>query len=1163
MSLITFNSELFRQPLAQKTLAAALEFKALYDSDSEAFFLSVSRNGALVLLARDHASTLKVIDLSSQLGVPKSEKVTALAATQAIGLETYMAFSTQTVSGASNLWIVSPFSPTGSGSAWSESLKPGSLLSTSKQHSIHIEKLLLGNTPDESGYPFLAAVVNDPTRATKDVSRVEVDITSNSWNWATDLGFPFNIETMIDYCVGTLPGGSGRKAHGIFGIDETQQKRSLTFAGASGLAMQLRSPMQVNLATIANPQSVTTTLDEDGFTNVLIAGDGVLHIPSQNCTDSVPLGTVETPTFAHESLNGMRRIQVTQTGRDIAIWGINGDDNLVNKTAVLKFNKREGYDEMKGSALPVPLLPNGDKVQSFDAVLNRKTGAQYLYCLKGDGSVSSLSQAGDSKLWSEQQLQVPDPTDTQDVNTYSCHINIKGTTGQPLPGAEVQLSSSSQVKADSQGAMSIVMPAPDLMVPSITVAAPGVTPQTFSPATKAISKLSTFAKAGTLGGVRGQNGKAIFENVDEKSTQAIASISDIFLGGKQPITSNAQYFVANEDHGFLWQFWHGIVSGVEKILNFTYDAGVFIINTVKKAWRFVVETAEQALKALSGLLTLLGDAVEEALTWLAEKLDWEGILDTAAVFNEMFNAGIGMVEEMIEYGADAADGLFADVEAEVAKWHVPPKVPEEFSKLKPHVSEKKDKKNFGDSPIFNWMNNKLEGGETQTKLAYASGGTEATSLTNLLNTLFDECLKPLWDSFKGTLTDLWDDFRKLFDSDSTVSWQDIMKNMGADIALGVVRGIRKAVKGIMAVSHSFVSWIHGMLNKELDIWLITKLYARVTHGQRLTILDLCSLILAIPTNWVFRILYGGRPRDFPALARLLDELRPRDHKSVEQFQRLDVENAAVYSLQPAPRVDMAMFMGTAAMVPNKVSLSTKSLMSNTGHAQDQKPLGGLDAKSVASSPSVGRMRYIWRLGMLIKSAGVIVYTVYDTVTTGLAWPTVGYADSGAVANEFHKSKMMYVAIVLGVGSFPFEKMDRHPLGFSIRVFSWGCTGVMNVFKSVAAGPVKPAMAGLVGVWDLVCYVIALIAEGIDGKTDRILEWTQRIMADAWAIGSAYNAMTKGAEPYGLGATILVGLAMNVEGGVLAKRQFEYFIENGDKEDYYPPSWSTSLNGSLG
>jgi hypothetical protein len=334
-------------------------------------------------------------------------------------------------------------------------------------------------------------------------------------------------------------------------------------------------------------------------------------------------------------------------------------------------------------------------------------------------------------------------------------------------------------------------------------------------------------------------------------------------------------------------------------------------------------------------------------------------------------------------------------------------------------------------------------------------------------------------------------------------------------------------------------------------------------------LNLCSLILAVPTTWVFRLIYGKKPRDIPQLANFLDELQRTEKSNHLSSRRIAAAPAfEERSPQSLPNVSFANLSAKSAVVSEKMMLLTPNAISVSRKAATQLPNSATKTAkeqiltAATMSPRMKRLRYVWRMGMLIKSAGVIVYTLFDTITTGLAWPTVGFENDGAIANEFTQGKMMYVAIVIGAGSFPFEKLDRHPLGYSVRIFSWACTGFMNVVKTGVAGPVKPAMAGLAGAWDLVCYVIALIAEGIAGKTDGALEWTQRILADCWALGSAYNAMTKGIEPIGLTLAIGAGLAMNVEGIILAERQLEYFMENGDKEEYYPPSWSTSLNGSL-
>ena len=141
MASITFDSELLRQPLPQKTLSAALEFKALYDANSNPVLLSVSKEGALLLLVSDDTGTIQVVNLSSQLGIVASSKVQTLAVTQATNLETFVAFATSAEGGSSDLWVLSPFSP--SGSEWHKNLGVGLVFKGAQKSSWNVSKLLL------------------------------------------------------------------------------------------------------------------------------------------------------------------------------------------------------------------------------------------------------------------------------------------------------------------------------------------------------------------------------------------------------------------------------------------------------------------------------------------------------------------------------------------------------------------------------------------------------------------------------------------------------------------------------------------------------------------------------------------------------------------------------------------------------------------------------------------------------------------------------------------------------------------------------------------------------------------------------------------------------------------------------------------------------------
>lgn len=197
---------------------------------------------------------------------------------------------------------------------------------------------------------------------------------------------------MDDFCVGHIPVASG-----IFGLEHTQGHPTLTFAGISRSGPGPRAPYRVNLPVVANPKSIATTLDEEGFTNLLVCGDGILHIASQNCIDSSFTGTVLPATISHDTLTGIRKIQVAQQGRDLALWSLNSSNNLVGLSSQLKVND-DGCDELTETTAPVPLLSKADVLQTYDIIVQPQTKSQQVLCLKRNGAITCLHQTGDSKL---------------------------------------------------------------------------------------------------------------------------------------------------------------------------------------------------------------------------------------------------------------------------------------------------------------------------------------------------------------------------------------------------------------------------------------------------------------------------------------------------------------------------------------------------------------------------------------------------------------------------------------------------------------------------------------------------------------------------------------------------------------------------------------------
>jgi len=785
---------------------------------------------------------------------------------------------------------------------------------------------------------------------------------------------------------------------------------------------------------------------------------------------------------------------------------------------------------------------------------------------------------------------------------YSCQIRVQEESNDAKNPTYVELSSSSQIsclvngrhatigtsavkfKTDVKGTINLNIRAPDLVAPTITIAALGSTPISFNPATKAIEKLSQAARSGKLSEARNPNGGLVFPNADEKTSKAIAAIGQKFIEKTSGVpilhaTANSMIHTnsmqVTQVEGAFWQFWHGICAGVEAIKDFFYEAGVFIIETAKKVWKFVVETAEQALSALSGLFKLLETALEDALVWLAETLDWESITDVVTIVNEAFNTGLDLTQELIGEGGDWIDVMFAEIEAKVGSWHLPPEMPEQLASLKPNLKDGDTKKNsVTNSPGFNWVTNTMDNSQKLSPEAAVS--RPETDFVDVLETIFDKIIKPLRETLEGTFSNMWKDFKKLFDPNDPLTWKDILKNIGVDVLLGMIQAVRKAVHGILAVSSKFIAWIQTVMNKPMKVWIISKVYKKVS-GRDLTIMDLSALLIAVPTVWIMRLFHSKKPRDFEPIASLLKDIQARKSPVIvasgSDFSAIRVQPTQ----QPAFKMQsLSMVGGGSNILKQNHSFKSQSLQGKSPGVRNfhtnavvkagPKPLPDRDWETKTGwEKFVAWAKYFWRGGFLLKTIGSVVFTALDSVNTIVAWKAIGSGVPFEHDAGWKKGSAVYLSVVMIIAGIPIGKLNRPAEAIAGRFWAWGITGAINVYKSGLPTPMKPPLAACAGAIDAIFYAKILYEEGgIDStdKTDTILEATNRLLVDAWAIGSCINGISGGSEPYSFYITLGVGAVMNLEGMVLANQQFKYFEENCWKDDFHPPSFESSLNGSL-
>ncbi|KFZ23214.1 hypothetical protein V502_02305 [Pseudogymnoascus sp. VKM F-4520 (FW-2644)] len=1228
MANVSHGCELMLQPTLEQTLYGVEQFRVVYDSNRNPIIFSLNNKGKLIAIGQDVAGESKIIDVSSQIGLTAENTVVTFALSQDNAtLQTYLVcVSTLPKSSATRLHVFQPFKPS---DLWTTGSKWLSEMSSTETTVLKIRKLLLSTPVGPTAYPFLAAVVTYDGKLTKDIAHIEIDQSSWQWSWSHDLTFPFNIEDMVDFCVGNIPTGSG-----VFAIHKSQEHTSLTFVGLSTDTVP-RSPIVVTLPVIDGAQSLATTIDPLGFTNVLVGGNGILHIAAQDAVDSVPQGTILEPTIKSEHLKGLEKLHVAQDGDNVVVWAQNEAKNLIHQRCEIdSFEyQKTGILHFAPSSEAVPLLPGKGNLIKFDALTDSNTKGQKLYVLKDDGSVTCMTQAGDSLLWNSQIIRVPDPEDFEEVPTYTSHVRLTSNTDKPLTTKEVTITSSSQCQASINGqfvqlgqqsqkveldenfCFDIVVQATDLNVPTFTISSFGEgQTYSFQAATRVVDKLSAICASGKLNELRKPDGSLLVSpsaNTEdiEKASESILALQKTYnsLANPSTTTNLADSVVSETSAGTSWDFWHGVTTGIETIVSWVYEGGVWIVKTAKRVWKFVVETCEQALKAMGEALSWIGAKLEELALVLAEFLDWESILQTKAYINKVTNLGIGAIIELVANTGNVVDDFLYKVEKEVGTWHLPPILPSELDHLKPNDKKKLSKGDtVKDNPLFNWGFNQMKTNSGKVDGRHES--QQGTGLIGILESSWNDHIKPLGTDIEAMMKTLWDDLKKLFDPTSDLTWKDGLKNIGADLVMTLVKIFRRLVHLGFDVVMKLIEWLQDLLNAPLQVPLISHVYKKMT-GNDLSVIDFFSLIWAIPTTYVCKWLIGKKPAEIPGIQALLAEINYKTpvlkfNRSLAEslVSKSDTESAFVVGVAPgavagatASMFTMTNSVPLGAKVTSSRMMASGPLMltrntemkkeskadSTTFKPSDQESMvfakGATPVKPppkdddpdqiVQNSNNWKELRRWFRLGFVIKDALALVYTLYDTIATGIMWPFVlegsNREDLAEMLGNKPKWKAFDVLCAIGVCLIEFP-LDFNKSSVGGRVVFWLCTSVVNVWKSCMPGPAKVPLAALASCLKLGGYIIILTMEGIaDGKVaDSALEISHSFLTSAWCIGSAYNGLTGAKEPYGLVTAIVIGVAVDVQAGYLAYDNFTYWQDHGYSQQYEPPSWSTTLSGSF-
>lgn len=325
-------------------------------------------------------------------------------------------------------------------------------------------------------------------------------------------------------------------------------------------------------------------------------------------------------------------------------------------------------------------------------------------------------------------------------------------------------------------------------------------------------------------------------------------------------------------------------------LQYVEDAGHAVIQSfiegAEDALQFAVTTVEDAAKVVGAVLQSVAQSVERALEWLSWLFDWKDFVKTAEMIagqvTTTLNAFATNLQSTVGDVTGKIDSLRDQIETNLSSAlasdsTVSGKLGTGLGDMRSQTQSDAQSQNptFMDALAsnhsqMNWAAGQVQSGSSSAALAAGLGSDAALSA-------FQSAIKNAWttlmqgDAVKDAQSHLQDLMQSI-----TATVKDADTLMGSNVLADLLADINNAVSffldllvavvdGVLDLFSGLVTAVVGVLESEIDtIPILSDVYSAITGGDKLTLINLASLVVAIPTTLVYKALYNSSPADHAA-----------------------------------------------------------------------------------------------------------------------------------------------------------------------------------------------------------------------------------------------------------------------------------------------------------
>ncbi len=334
-----------------------------------------------------------------------------------------------------------------------------------------------------------------------------------------------------------------------------------------------------------------------------------------------------------------------------------------------------------------------------------------------------------------------------------------------------------------------------------------------------------------------------------------------------------------------------VIQVVETVVTTLEDAVttavVFVWKGVKYLFESAVELVGQAFDLVEMFFTQVAVRFIPLFQWLGFVYAWPDILRSQRAISAAAAKSWEVLPKAIERAKQAVAGKLGEAKDQVDEWVA--KLRDEAGKLRttdPFTTPQGE-------PIFlaananNVVLNGLLENESAAAFPSIAIPPDQSGLVGDAGTIWERVLGS--KAFKDALNELAE--LKKDPRAALARFLDALITALGDLIEKAIDGLNGAVQGVLDLMKELTQGIRSLLTTPCTVPFVSDFYAWLTGGQPLTLLNLMSLIVAIPATMLYQAVYGVAPfpddqsvRDFAASLSTESALRVVSPPSPAQAQ---------------------------------------------------------------------------------------------------------------------------------------------------------------------------------------------------------------------------------------------------------------------------------------